>query len=153
MTDILTDAWMDRMKVEEKEKWREWYFKIPYLRFKPEWEVSIGPPFTGAMARFRLRYKENEISVYLDCFSRLGFYGDGYAEPYWKMRPYENDTARFAMSDTEGLLAAIDKQFNSDWTEFYKEREERPARRKALIEEIKNDPDMGPIIKDVFKNN
>ena len=145
-------TWTDRLIIEEKEKWREWAFKIPFLKFKPEWEVRPIPPFGGAIARFRIRYKENVISVYLDVDSRLGFFGEEFGEPYWEMHPYENDTARFALNDTDGLLAAIDRQFNSDWTEFYKEREERPARRKDLVEKLKEDPIMGPIIKTRFKD-
>lgn len=33
MTDILTDAWMDRMKVEEKEKWRDLKFLVGIFFF------------------------------------------------------------------------------------------------------------------------
>jgi len=100
----------NRSIIEEEEKWYDLAFKIPFLKFKPEWEVRIQPPFNGAMVRFRLRYKGNEISVYLDCYERLGCFG----APYWEMYPYKDDVARFALDDAENLIAAIDKQFNTN---------------------------------------
>lgn len=92
-----------RSTIETTEKWRENSMLIPYIQFKPEWEVKIIPPFTGAIVRFMVRYNGNTVSVYLDFFDNLGLYG----EPYWEVYPVNDDTARHAMNDISGLLDSI----------------------------------------------
>lgn len=78
-----------------------WLRQIPPLKFKEEWEVTVWPSFMGTMARFHVN---GFISVYLDVYDRLGFYG----KPYWEL--YDGlDTMRFKMEDTEGLLSTIDR--------------------------------------------
>jgi len=91
----------------EKDKWREWAFKIPFIEFPAGWKVSVSPPFGGAVARFRVRLPEmsenDSISIYLDCYDRLGCYG----QPYWEVYPYKSDCGRCDMSDTAELLRMI----------------------------------------------
>jgi hypothetical protein len=99
-----------RFEVERDEKWLELSGTIPYLNFKNDWNVSITPPFGGAIARFRVKYKEKFISVYLDCFDSLGYMG----EPYWEIYPVGDDetTARFLINETDELISAIDEELN-----------------------------------------
>lgn len=94
---------VDRYKIEEREKWREWAFKIPWLKFPEGWEVRSVPPFGGAIARFHVKNGDDFISVYLDCFDTLGCVG----EPYWEVYPYKGDCTRFLLNETDGLLRCI----------------------------------------------
>ena len=85
--------------------------KIPPIRFNPEWDVRIIPPFGGALMRFTVDYNGKHISVYCDFFEILGSFG---GEPYWEMYPrtYKDfsDTMRFPLNDTESLVANIDAE-------------------------------------------
>ena len=102
-----------RSLIETKDEWRKWANEIPYINFKEDWLVKVIPPFAGAIARFVVSHKDNpkkSISIYLDCYSRLGFMD----KPYWEMYPrayddYE-DTERFYINEVEELVVAIDKQ-------------------------------------------
>lgn len=94
---------IERYKLEGQEKWREWVSKIPAIKFDPEWEVKVIPPFGGAMARFVVLAGEKRVSIYLDCSDNLGCVG----EPYWEVHPVDGDCARHLMADTDGLLKSI----------------------------------------------
>lgn len=97
------DSYMKRLEVEKDEEWTKWMNEIPALKFKDDWEVRIVPPFGGAMVRFWIDKGENHVSVYLDCHERLGCGGG----PYWELYPYEGDTFRCGMEETDKLLDAI----------------------------------------------
>lgn len=88
-------------------EWHKWREEIPFLEFPSHWQVKVVPPFAGAVARFLVRTKkmkeEDRISVYLDCYDTLGFYGS----PYWEVYPVNGDTKRLSMNDTESLLTSI----------------------------------------------
>ena len=88
---------------EEMMEHRKWMKEIPYIQFPSDWKVQITPPFAGAVVRFRVQKNDAEVSVYLDCYDRLGYYGS----PYWEVYPHEGDVFRCDMSDTESLLNAI----------------------------------------------
>lgn len=95
-------------------EWDKWLEKIPYLRFDPNWEVKIIPPYNGAMIRFHVRCNtEGDISVYLDCCSVLGsFFGESDMlndEPYWEIYPYntDDDIHRVHIDDIDGLMSGI----------------------------------------------
>lgn len=97
-----------RYEVEQNERWQEWSRHIPPIEFPAGWKVQVLPPSGGAMARFRVYYKEFWVSVYLDVYERLGFFGG----PHWEMYPNsEGDNERFGLEDTKGLLDAIQKSF------------------------------------------
>ena len=81
---------------------REWIGKIPVIKFPPQWEVQIIPPFGGALVRFRIN---DMVSVYLDGYDLLGIEG----EPYWEVYPHEGDVFRCDMNDVDGLLKAINE--------------------------------------------
>lgn len=94
---------VSRCILEGNEKWREWVKEIPYIRFPSEWDVKIIPPFGGAMARFLIKTGTKEISVYLDCHGSLG----AFETPYWEVYPYNDDTYRCHMNETDELIKAI----------------------------------------------
>lgn len=92
-----------RAEVERDEEWRKWVEEVPHLQFKEDWNVKIIPPFGGAIARFWIDKGDNHVSVYLDCYDKLGVVG----EPYWEVYPYEGDTYRVLMNDTDKLMKII----------------------------------------------
>lgn len=98
------EAEMQRYMIESEEKWRQICEQIPPLNFKKEWNVKIIPPFCGAMARFTIDYKNNHVSVYLDWYDRLGYVG----QPYWELYPFDNDTKRYLLNETEELMKDIE---------------------------------------------
>ena len=97
--------------VEKAFEYDKWHKKIPYIKFPASWAVQICPPFLGAMVRFRVRdIHGREVSVFLDCYEVLGRFG---GEPYWEVYPVcDGDIARFAMRDTDALIAEIAKCFD-----------------------------------------
>ena len=99
-----------RTELETSDEWRRWAETTPFIRFPPEWEVRIVPPYGGAIARFYVRYGDNQCSVYLDCYNRLGYFG----APYWEVYPIDNDTARVPMEDVPGLLELIRQSLEED---------------------------------------
>lgn len=99
---------IDRYKIESTEKWSSWIEKIPFLKFPSDWEIKIIPPFAGAMARFQARLGKASVSVYLDVYENLGFFG---GEPYWEIYPYNEDIYRVHMDDTDELIKRISESF------------------------------------------
>ena len=93
-----------RMEVESKWQFEEWRKEIPYLNFKEEWDVKIIPPYGKAMVRFIVKVGDVRISVYLDCYEKLGL-----DKPYWEIFPAKDgDTERFPIDEADGLINAID---------------------------------------------
>ena len=109
---------VQRAELEALEEWRELAFKMPRLQFKSDWQVQIMPPFGFVTCRFRVYKGDKDISVYFDYWSRTGAFGeDPFITPFWEIYPVlqedgSQDNVRFAMHDTEGLLAAIDQELN-----------------------------------------
>lgn len=107
----------ERYHVEHMEEWDMIFRKIrecPGIKFDPEWEVRVVPPFGGAAARFRVSYNGKEISVYLDWYDRLGYMGF----PYYEIYPAANgDVERFDVFDTDNLVNAIRKSFEKSENE------------------------------------
>ena len=96
------------IKAESIMEYGKWFKKIPFIKFKAHWNVQIIPPFNGAVVRFRIESKGVNLSIYLDCYDRLGYFG----EPYWELYPHNEDIFRCAMNDTESLLKAISESLN-----------------------------------------
>ena len=90
----------------ETGKWRN---EIPFIKFPSDWEIQITPPFSGATVRFRVKKGDAHVSVYLDCYDRLGSCG----QPYWEVYPYEGDVFRCLMDETDLLLTAIERSLNA----------------------------------------
>ena len=98
----------ERYIIEHTEKWREICSQIPFIRFDPEWEIAVIPPFAGAVVRFLIRdplLPNSNVSVYLGWFDALGCVG----KPYWEVYPVDGDTERFLLVETDQLLASIRK--------------------------------------------
>jgi len=84
--------------------YRKWIKEIPFIKFPEHWEVQIIPPFTGAVIRFRVKNGADFISVYLDCYDVLGWFG----EPYWEVWPdTDGDVFRCKIKDTNALIEKI----------------------------------------------
>lgn len=98
-----------RNEVEIDENWGYWVDQIPYIRFREEYLVKIVPPFNGAIARYYIKYKEQLVSVYLDCFDKLGISN---GTPYWEIYSFTRDIpeTRVDIYDAEGLQKEIDRQ-------------------------------------------
>jgi hypothetical protein len=94
---------MDMDKYNRDLAFREIGNAMPFLRFRPEWEVRVIWPFGGAAARFLVRKGEASVSVYADFDDSLGCYG----APYWEIYPHTDDTWRGPLADGEGLIEAI----------------------------------------------
>ena len=94
-------------KMSKEFEWRKWVCEIPFIKFKKDWIVQPIPPFSGAVARFRVKKEnyKNCVSVYLDCYKMLGYC----SKPYWEVYPYDDDVYRCEMHDTDNLISAISK--------------------------------------------
>jgi hypothetical protein len=108
--------YISRAKVEQEEEWREWIDKIPPLKFKRNWTVRVIPPFAGAIARFIVETEKGRVSVYLDCYEKLGYFG----EPYWEIYPYNGDVYRVKMASADELISAISKSLKQQASRKYK---------------------------------
>lgn len=97
MTDL------NRYEIEHKEEWRAWVKKIPAIEFDKGWKVKVIPPYAGAVARFIVEANDKFVSVYLDCFDALGYYGS----PYWEVFPYDDDVGRCDINDIDELMSMI----------------------------------------------
>lgn len=100
---------LERVKLEKSENWDKWVKLIPSLNFPKKWNVTIIPPFCGAMVRFKIQTpkmnKNDLVSVYLDVDCSLGCWSG----PYWEVYPLDGDVIRCDMSDTEQLMKNISK--------------------------------------------
>lgn len=93
-----------QMEYEIENEFRKWADEIPFIKFPENCEVKIIPPFGGAITRFLLKRGENTTSIYLDCYDRLGIFGS----PYYEVYPYNGDTYRCGIKETNDLLSAIE---------------------------------------------
>lgn len=93
--------------------------EIPPLRFKPEWDVRILPPFGGTMMRFFVDCNGRHVSVFCDFFSKVSLSD----EPYWEMYPRHyrdadgrlvTDYVQFPIADTEGLMRCVEAELNGE---------------------------------------
>ena len=94
-------------EVETFQEYRKWVPQIPYINFPIDWEVKMVPPFGGAIVRFYIKRigEQKSVSVYLDCYDRLGCVG----QPYWEIYPFKDDTFRCGINEIEELLTGIDR--------------------------------------------
>ena len=108
------EHYMERMEVLAKRdsimESNKWIREIPYIKFKPEWEVKVIPPHAGAVVRFLVKHPDTKtiISVYLDCYDIMGSMG----QPYWEMYPYKGDIERFFLNEVDQLVDAIEISFH-----------------------------------------
>jgi hypothetical protein len=112
MTDPVSDRvelQLQRDDIERREKWRDLMWTMPFISFKDDWEVAVTPPFSGAIARFRVRKRgsksQNAVSVYFDVYDRIGIEN----QPYWEVHPVNGDCGRCYRDDVEKLLKMIEQ--------------------------------------------
>lgn len=98
------DKWLVSEVVEKAFEWRKWADKIPFIKWPSDWEVKAVPPFTGAIIRYIVKTPKAEVSIYLDCYDMLGYFG----QPYWEVYPVHDNNERCAMNDVAGLLKLIE---------------------------------------------
>ncbi len=85
---------------------RKWTDEIPFIQFPSDWQIKIVPPFAGAVIRFLIKKSAAQVSIYLDCYGKLGCMN----EPYWEVYPADNgDTFRCYLNEIDLLLDAIQK--------------------------------------------
>lgn len=104
-------------EVEEKWEYNKWFVEIPYLKFKPDWEVKVIPPDGGAVIRFLVKFKGKSISVYLDCYNHLGLED----KPYWEIclcagvMPIGDDHIETCyLDESDKLIDIIDDMFSKE---------------------------------------
>lgn len=98
---------MERTALEDKEEWRQWVDRIPFIELPAGWKVKPIPPYFHAIARMRVESPAgNGYSIYLDTGNKLGYF-DNEGSPYWEVYPIEDDVARFAMEDVVGLVECM----------------------------------------------
>lgn len=90
---------------------------VPWITLPPGYSFKVTFPFAGAAARFRVcktDKPDNDVSVYLDTQHVLGYFGmpGEKPAPYWEAYPIGDDTARFPLEDTKGLVDAIIEHLN-----------------------------------------
>lgn len=99
------DAFFEMHKLFE---WSKWIERIPVIPLKFGWGIRVIPPFGGAVVRFSIIKNDISISVYLDCYGKLG----SMTEPYWEIYPSEgNDPERFLMNEVNELSDGIQRSF------------------------------------------
>lgn len=109
MNPLDADDILARCNYERSMQFREYIDKMPFLNFPPKWEVSIIPPFAGAMVRFRARLKGHGktgpwVSVYFDAHENLGYCGG----PHWEIYPNKDgESERFLLGEEKQMLEAI----------------------------------------------
>lgn len=87
---------------------QKWINEISYLQFPSDYKVKIILPFEGAVVRFKVQKENKSVSVYLDCYDKLGLYG----KPYWEIYPYQEDVFKCDMNDIDSLMNAIAESLN-----------------------------------------
>lgn len=102
---MMPERWRISSDASKAFEWPKWIKEIPFIKFPASWEVKVIPPKACAVVRFLVRKNNSEIiSIYLDCYEELGYFG----EPHWEIYPdKDGNNSRFAMNDIGGLLKAI----------------------------------------------
>lgn len=103
------------MKVDTIREYRKWCREIPALKFDPNWEIRIIPPFGGAIVRFTADYNGKHVSVYFDAYSELGYMYDSNDEPipYWEVFD-GNDCSRYLLGKEDEMMEHIKNTLNID---------------------------------------
>jgi len=101
---------LKRYEIERQEEWSDACKKMPKLRFPAYWDVTILPPFGGAMARFMVDLPCGQHkSIFADFHHTLGYFGmpGDQPIPYWEVYPYRGDVGRCEIGDVQKLFEMI----------------------------------------------
>jgi hypothetical protein len=103
------EVWKAERVIETEMESEKWMSEIPFLDFPSDIKIRPIPNFGGSVVRFIAGKGEDTVSVYLDCYRRLG----ACDHPYWEVYPdYYNDVFRCPMENDEELVEAIVKALN-----------------------------------------
>lgn len=94
---------LERYELEANEEWNKWCKEIPFIALPAGVKFKVLPPFHGAIVRFKAEYEGKTVSVYLDCYDKLGSFGS----PYWELYPYRDDVYRCPIDDADDLVLKI----------------------------------------------
>jgi hypothetical protein len=98
-------------RMSELFEWDKWMREIPSIPMKRNWRMSVIPPFGGAVVRFIVHKGNASVSVYLDCYDKLGCMD---MKPYWEIHPsVDGDCKRFWMHEVDELVDEISKSLAS----------------------------------------
>ena len=88
-------------------EYKKWDKEIPFIPIPKDWLIAPRPNFGGAVVRFKVtkRGLDDWVSVYLDCYDRLGVFG----EPYWEIYPFKDDVYRVPMNNVNELVEKIEE--------------------------------------------
>ena len=101
-------------KVEQMHDFRGWARKLPAFHFDKEWDVTIIPPFTGAIIRFVIDYNGKHVSVYFDAYSELGWMYDKDEQPIPYFEYYDGEDAhRYYLDESEQMMNDIRNFLNN----------------------------------------
>ena len=99
---------------ESVQECRKWTKELPALHFKKEWDVTIIPPFGGAVIRFCIEHNDKHVSVYFDGYSDLGYMIDENNKPIPYFEYYDGDDCyRYYMNESEQMMNDIEKFLES----------------------------------------
>lgn len=93
----------ERKRLDQINTWRERVRDVPFVKFDPEWEVAVIPPFGGVDARFLVKFGKAGVSVYLDFYNNAGYMPG----PYWEVYPHDGDCFRAMLTEPDELLRGI----------------------------------------------
>jgi hypothetical protein len=90
--------------IYEESEMRKWREEIPYIDLPQDIQFRPIPNHGGSIVRFTAMKDNRSVSVYLDCYGRLG----ACDEPYWEVHPSKDGYPdRCMMEDVEGLVKII----------------------------------------------
>lgn len=102
------------LQYDKLQECRLWCQKLPALHFKKEWDVTIIPPFGGAVIRFFIDYNGKHVSVYFDGYSELGYMVDDDGEPIPYFEYYDGtECYRYFANESDKMMADIERFLES----------------------------------------
>ena len=91
-------------EVEDMFEWSKWHNEIPFMQLPEGYQFKVVPPSLQAIVRFIVKFKDREVSVYLDGYDKLVYVG----KPYWEIYPNSfGDAERFLFGKEEEMIQAI----------------------------------------------
>ena len=96
--------------IEKEYEYDKWRKEIPFIELPEGYLFKPIPNFCGSVIRFLAQKKgrNDSVSVYLDCYDRLGIMD----KPYWEVYPVDGDTFRCGINEVDELSAAIVEALN-----------------------------------------
>lgn len=93
---------VERYEIESREKWNDYFDAMDFIELRPNYLFKVIPAVGGAILRFRIKYFNNEFSIYFDALNSLGYMNS----PYFEVHPNkEGDCSR--SYDFKDLLKEI----------------------------------------------